>query len=266
MLTITNLENRGGSSITSSTGTVTPGSTLTYTIVVSNTGPTTVTGATVSDPFPGNLTGITYTSVPAGGATDTNPTGSGSTLTDMVTLPAGSSITYTVMGTVATTATTSLSNTATVTATNGATTSATDNDNLLTITKVDNVGGSSIVPSTGTVTPGSSLTYTIVVSNTGPDTVTDASVSDPFPANLTGITYTSVAAGGATDSNPTGSGGTLTDTVTLPAGASITYTVTGTVSRRRPLRCRTRPRSRRHERHDHRGHRQRQPADDHQSR
>ena len=241
LLTISKVDNRGGSSITPSTGTVTPGSTLAYTIVVSNTGPTTVTGASVSDPFPGNLTGVTYTSVPAGGATDSNPTGSGGVLTDTVTLPAGSSITYTVMGTVATTATTSLSNTATVTATNGATATATDNDNLLTITKVDNLGGSSIAPSTGTVTPGTSLTYTIVVSNTGPDTVTGASVSDPFPGNLTNISYTSVPTGGATDSNPTGSGSTLTDTVTLPAGSSIIYTVTGTVvPRPRLRRCRTR--------------------------
>ncbi len=230
LLTITKVDNRGGSSIAPSTGTVTPGSTLTYTIVVSNTGPGTVTAASVSDPFPSNLTGVSYTSVAAGGATDTNPTGSGSTLTDTVTLPSGASITYTVLGTVISTATSSLSNTATVTATNGTTTHATDNDNLLTITKVDNRGGSSIAPSTGTVTPGSTLTYTIVVSNTGPGTVTAASVSDPFPSNLTGVSYTSVAAGGATDTNPTGSGGTLTDTVTLPAGSSITYTVLGTVS------------------------------------
>ncbi len=230
LLTITKVDNRGGSSITPSTGTVTPGSTLSYTIVVSNTGPGTVSGAAVSDPFPGNLTGISYTSVAAGGATDTNPTGSGSTLTDTVTLPSGASITYTVLGTVSATATTSLSNTATVTATNGTTTQATDNDSLLTITKVDNRGGSSITPSTGTVTPGSTLSYTIVVSNTGPGTVSGAAVSDPFPGNLTGISYTSVAAGGATDTNPTGSGSTLTDTVTLPSGASITYTVLGTVS------------------------------------
>ena len=62
----------------------------------------------------------------------------------------------------------------------GTSTSATDKDDLLTITKVDNQGGSSITGSTGTVTPGNSLSYTIVVSNTGPTTVTGATVSDPF--------------------------------------------------------------------------------------
>ena len=80
--------------------------------------------------------------------------------------------------------------------------------------------------------PGDTLTYTIVVSNTGPDAVTAASVTDPFPSNVTGITYTSTPTGGATDTNPTGSGSTLTDTVTLPVGSTITYTVvTGTVNR-----------------------------------
>jgi uncharacterized repeat protein (TIGR01451 family) len=51
----------------------------------------------------------------------------------------------------------------------------------LSITKTDNVD---------TVTTGQLLTYTIVARNTGPSTVTGATVTDTFPANFTGVTYT----------------------------------------------------------------------------
>ena len=45
-----------------------PGTSLTYTIVVSNPGPSTVTGATVTDAFPAAFTGVTWTCAPASGS------------------------------------------------------------------------------------------------------------------------------------------------------------------------------------------------------
>ena len=72
-------------------------------------------------------------------------------------------------------------------------------------------------------TPGESTTYTIVVSNAGPSDVTGASVTDTFPTELS-CTYTSVAAGGATGNTASGSGN-IGDTLVLPAGGSVTYTV-----------------------------------------
>ena len=47
------------------------------------------------------------------------------------------------------------------------------------------------------VTIGSSITYTIEVSNAGPDAVTGASVADTIPADLDACTWTCVASGGA---------------------------------------------------------------------
>ena len=44
--------------------------------------------------------------------------------------------------------------------------------------------------STGNVAAGRTLVYTIVVSNTGPGSLSDATVDDPFPANLTNVSYT----------------------------------------------------------------------------
>ena len=49
-----------------------------------------------------------------------------------------------------------------------------------------------------TVVPGTAVTYTIVVTNAGPSSVTGATVTDTLPATLTGATYTATATGGAT--------------------------------------------------------------------
>ena len=51
---------------------------------------------------------------------------------------------------------------------------------------------------------GQVLTYTIVVSNIGGSRVIGASVTDSFPAELTDVSYTSVAAGGATGNTAAG--------------------------------------------------------------
>ena len=224
---------RRRSSITSSVGNVTPGQPLTYTIVIHNTGTAAATGTKITDPIPADLTGDTWTATQSGGASGFATSGTGNINQTGATLPVGSSITYTVTGTVSPTATGTFSNTATVTPSSGSAKSATDTDCVslpkLWITKVDNTGGSSITSSNGNVTPGEWLTYTVVVGNSGPGTVTGASITDPIPADLTGGTWTATNTGGASGYSPTGTGN-ISNTVTLPAGSSITYVITGTVS------------------------------------
>jgi uncharacterized repeat protein (TIGR01451 family) len=208
----------------------TPGTSVVYTIVVSNAGPSTATGATVADTFPAALTGVSFTSLAAGGATGNTASGSGN-ISDTLTMPSGSSVTYTVNATIQASTTGSLSNTATVTApasvvdpTPGNNT-ATDTDTLtpqadLSITKTDGVTSA---------VPGGSVTYTIVVTNNGPSNANGATVTDTFPAGLTGVTFTSVAAGGATGNTASGSGN-ISETLNMPGGSSVTYTVNATVS------------------------------------
>ncbi len=215
-------------SITKTDGvtTATAGGSVTYTITASNAGPSNATGATVTDTFPASLT-CTWTCVGAGGGTCT-ASGSGN-LNDTVNLPSGGSVTYTASCTISAAATGSLTNTATVTAPGGVTdpnpgnNSATDIDGLgatadLSITKTDGVTSA---------TPGGSTTYTITASNSGPSNAPGATVADIFPAPLT-CTWTCVGAGGGTC---TASGsGNLNDTVNLPAGGSVTYTASCTIS------------------------------------
>ncbi|WP_426426006.1 Ig-like domain repeat protein [Bradyrhizobium genosp. A] len=203
--------------------TVTAGGSTTYTITASNAGPNPAT-AVVSDTFPAVLTG-TWTCVGAGGGTCT-ASGSGN-INDTVNLSAGSSVTYTVTASISASASGTLSNTATVSSgvfdPNPANNSATDTDTIvgsadLAITKTDGVT---------TVTAGGSTTYTITASNAGPSNAAGATVADTLPASLTG-TWTCVGAGGGTC---TASGsGNINDTVNLPAGGSVTYTVSASIS------------------------------------
>ena len=79
------------------------------------------------------------------------------------------------------------------------------------------------------VVAGTVLTYTITVTNAGPDEAPGVTITDTFPAELSDVQYTSVPANGATG-NTAGNGNINDTAVTLPAGASVTYTVTGTVS------------------------------------
>ena len=210
-----------------------PGTSDTYTIVVTNAGPGSVTGATVMDPFPANFTGVTWTATATGGATGFTASGSGN-INDTVTMPAGSTITYVATGTISPSATGTLSNTATVTPPADVTdpnlnnNSATNTDTLtpqndISVTKVDNKGGSSIIPSTGVVVPGTSFIYTITVSNSGPSTATNVSVSDPVPEGLTSFVWTG--------SNGSSGTGAISDIITsLAPGDSVVYTVTATAS------------------------------------
>jgi uncharacterized repeat protein (TIGR01451 family) len=82
-----------------------------------------------------------------------------------------------------------------------------------------------------TYTPGSQTIYTIVVTNAGPDDATGAVVTDIVNASglLTAASWTCAGTGGAVcTAGPTS--GNITDTITLPVGATATYTLTSDIS------------------------------------
>ncbi len=202
-----------------------PGTPVTYIITASNAGPDGVVGATVADTFAGTLSGVTWTC--AGNLGGTCAGAGAGNINEPVTLPAGGSVTFTATGNIAPAATGSLVNTATVTAPgavfdpNTGNNTATDTDTLtpstdLSITKTD--GAASEIP-------GTPVTYTIVATSSGPSTATGVSVSDTFPASLTGCTFTSVAVG-ATGNTPAGAGNIGDSGMTFAPAGSVTYTAT----------------------------------------
>ena len=76
---------------------------------------------------------------------------------------------------------------------------------------------------------GGNVDYAITVTNNGPSDVTGAVVADVFPAPaLTGVTWSCMSAGGACGM-ASGAGDIMT-TVDLPAGASATFAVSGSVA------------------------------------
>jgi uncharacterized repeat protein (TIGR01451 family) len=232
-LTLTKTDNDGGSSATGAVGTAAPGTTITYTLVASDTGPSNVTGAEIYDPVSeiGGIASDSWTATGSAGAAGFSPSGSGD-LDDIVSVPAGGSVTYTVVAVIGSWATGTLSNTVSITPspsltnTNplavGGTVTATDSDTLaqahLTITNTDTVTS---------LAPGSPDTYTIVVSNSGPSTATSLSVTDALPTQgLTSPSSPSLPAGATFTP---GSGSETWTLAPLASGQSVSLELAGTV-------------------------------------
>ena len=210
--------------------TYTPGGTTTYTIVARNVGPSSVIGATIADTLPAAISSDTWVAVQTGGASGFSASGSGS-ISDTVNMAVGSTITYVVTANISAAATGNLVNTATITSPVGSTdpntanNSATDTDTVLPSADL----GISKDDGSTTYTPGGTTTYTIVVTNGGPSTAVGAKVVDTLPAAISSDNWTATATGGATGFSATGSGN-INDTVTMPVGSRITYTVVAQIS------------------------------------
>jgi uncharacterized repeat protein (TIGR01451 family) len=188
--TCTTVEINADLAITKTDGAATeiPGTAVTYTIIASNSGPNPDPAAVVADTFPAAITGVTWTCLGAGGATCT-AAGSGN-INETVNLPVGGSVTFTASGTISPAATGTLVNTATVTPSAGITdpdpanNSATDTTTLtpeadLSLTKTDGPDPT---------LPGSTLFYTVTVTNNGPSPAQGVIVTDTLPAGVTLVT------------------------------------------------------------------------------
>jgi uncharacterized delta-60 repeat protein/uncharacterized repeat protein (TIGR01451 family) len=77
---------------------------------------------------------------------------------------------------------------------------------------------------------GQTLTYTLVVSNTGPDAAVGARLSTTPGGNFFGATFTVTSTADPGVTGNTAAGNALpNDTLTLPAGTKVTYTITATL-------------------------------------
>ena len=237
---VTNTDNDTTSdlAVTKSNGVaaVTAGGSTTYTVVVSNAGPGGVVGATVTDAAPANVTFGTWTCVASSGST-CPATGTGN-IAATVNLPAGGTATFTVPATISSAASGTVINTATASVPSGtidptpANNSAVDTDSVtpaplptadLSVTKTNGVT---------LVSAGTTTTYTVVVSNAGPDGANNAILTDPAATGLTKTTVVCAASGGATcPANPTVAQVEAGIPIPgLPFGGSVTFTIGATVT------------------------------------
>ena len=188
-----------------------------YAIVVTNTNGSTMTGVKVTDMLP---SGAVFASASPAGYTSPNPL-----VWQVGNLAAGATWTGIITVTVDPAAATLGGNVAEV---------SSDQQGTLSTNPVLPPGGGAITPKADLSVAESvartlnGIAYTIVARNSGPSATNGAVVSSFIPAEVTNITWTCRASGGATCSD--GAGNALQDTLAaLPAGGVMTYTVKGTL-------------------------------------
>jgi uncharacterized repeat protein (TIGR01451 family) len=178
---------------------------VSYTIVVTNGGPSDASSVQVTDPTPAGLafvsnTGDCTTAFPC--SFTSIPSGATRTITATFSVPAGYS------------GPSPFTNTATVTASTADPTPANNSSSAQTIVLA---AADLSISKTGPAfaTRGADLTYTIVVTNAGPESAASVEVADPTP---TGLTFDS-STGDCTTAFPCSLG-------TVPSGESRTITAT----------------------------------------
>jgi len=100
------------------------------------------------------------------------------------------------------------------------------------VTKIALIGADLSISKSNGVTstaPGELITYTIVVTNTGPDAASGAAVTDTFPAAITDVVWSCASSVGSSCGAASGSGN-ISTTVNLSATGTITFTASGTVA------------------------------------
>jgi len=200
---------------------------LSYTIVVSNAGPALAYGITVTDTLPPMLLGCTCS------RSDEQPCAvdGTNTLLDVIDLDAGTSLTYTLDCQLDPATAVPVTNTVTVTPedlghdTNDTNDQATDSDSVVAVSDL------AISKSNGLdeVIPGTPVTYAVEIVNLGPSDLSLGRVTDQFPTQMEGVSWTcSPSAGAVCTPGPVAAD--LIDDFTIPAGGSVLYAASGLVN------------------------------------
>ncbi len=200
---------------TASAPSILPGDNVTFTITVTNNGPSTATGVTVTDPIPTDLTYVSATPS-TGSCSYTAPT----VTCSLGSLTNGASATISLVATGAAVglpvnvATVAANEVDCVPANNSAGVRVTVQARIanLSITKS---GSPASVGVTGTVT------WTLNVTNGGPDPAAGVTVSDPIPAGMTLTSATTTWPGGSCTGNPL----VTCSLGTMNSGATATITI-----------------------------------------
>ena len=205
--------------LTSGDATPNEGDTVTFQIAVTNNGAAQATNVSLTDALPAGLT-LTGNS-PSQGSYNT-----GSGLWSIGTLNSGAGATLTLSGTVDAGEGGNTITNSTTAATGDQPDPTTSGDDLNEAVVVDNSADLELVTTVDNLEPrvGSVITYTITLTNNGPDEATNINVTENLPTELTGMTITPND-GTAYDNNSN-----VWSIASLANGASVTLTVSGTVN------------------------------------
>jgi uncharacterized repeat protein (TIGR01451 family) len=215
------------------TDSASPGGSIAYTITLTNNGPDAASNVVMTDALPSELL-FQAIDIPAGFTCTTPPAGTNGTITcNAATLASGTTATFTLIVQLTSGAVGPINNTATAS-------SSTDDDNG----GNDSDGGSpvlvngastadlSVTKSTPTTTagPDDTVTYTIVITNGGPNQANDVIVRDVLPASLL-FQSIAPAASFACTTPAVGTSGTITCTGgPLADLATATFTLVTTIA------------------------------------
>jgi uncharacterized repeat protein (TIGR01451 family) len=191
------------------------GSTITFTITLTNSGPATATGVTVTDLVPAGLTFVsatpsqgTYVSATGVWTVGTVTTGTPQTLAIVATVVSASA----------------LANTATITASGQG--DPVPGNNTATVALTPQQANLSLAKTVSSSAPsvGSTITFTVTLTNAGPATATGVAVNDLLPA---GLTFVSATPSQGSYNSATGVWTAGTITTAAPLTLSIVATVVG---------------------------------------
>ncbi|MDJ0727541.1 MAG: GEVED domain-containing protein [Prochloraceae cyanobacterium] len=195
------------------------GDTVTFTVTLTNSGPTDASNVQVRDTIPAGLSNV-VTNVSTGSFTNG--------VWSVPSLANGTNATLTITATVDNTGT--IINTAEVIASDTIDPDSTPNNNIAIEDDQDSASVTAIVPSAdlsltktvnnATPTVGEPVTFTVTLTNSGPDTATNVQVRDTIPVGLSNV-VTNVSTGSFTNG--------VWNVPSLANGTNATLTITATV-------------------------------------
>ncbi len=205
-----------------------PDSDVVYTITVGNAGPDDADTVALTDVLPGTMTFVSISQGPGPAMSCTDPgVGNGGLVScTAATFPAGATTTFTLTGHIpaGTPSGTTFTNTANVSASNDPNS---ENDSSFTTLSVASVDVGVVKLGTAAVTAGDNITYTITVTNSGPDAALAVNLNDPLPAETFFVSLTQNNGPPAICTNPgAGLNGSVScDWVVLANAASAQFTL-----------------------------------------
>jgi uncharacterized repeat protein (TIGR01451 family) len=199
------------------------GQNLTYTLTVVNNGPSDADNVSIVDTLPANVTFVSATSSAGTSGTPSVVNGAQVVTIPLGTVTNGSTVTAMVVVTTTGSTAASIADNASVMSAdtsdpNTANNSASASSNVTPAADV----GVTIAGSAASVSAGQNLTYTITVTNNGPDTASNVMLTNTFPTNAT---FVSSNATQGTAPTP-GSGAVSLGSLAAGAMATVTIVVT----------------------------------------